>query len=272
VRCVGPGHGASLGGPAGSPQAARQHSTHCVAVTELYQTASLAHEYIGVRKFVLGVLVCVLMQARRGAHRLACVSRCRGWLEVVSDRLRRGGLPACPGGCLAGALAPRRDMRFTALNLTSHLQYENVRYQMPAIDKNDRLASRLGRSGSDSAHRSTCRRQLAAAAALTAAASSKLLGSCSDYPNGCSGTTNMMFNAAVQGRGCAVCRRADACKRCSRSFEDCDCGVKAGACCGFERCSALGACRCLMLWFASLYVCHRCQSIPHNWMAAGASA
>lgn len=32
-------------------------------------------------------------------------------------------------------------MRFSALNLTSHLLYDNVRYQMPAVDKNDKLAA-----------------------------------------------------------------------------------------------------------------------------------
>eukprot|EP00775_Hariotina_reticulata_P011973 gene11974-12116_t len=33
------------------------------------------------------------------------------------------------------------DMRFSTLNLTSHLLYDNVRYQMPAVDKNDKLAA-----------------------------------------------------------------------------------------------------------------------------------
>jgi hypothetical protein len=47
-------------------------------------------------------------------------------------------------------------MRFTALNLTSHLLYDNVRYKMPAVDKNDKLAADTAKAPAYSAvHAST---------------------------------------------------------------------------------------------------------------------
>eukprot|EP00878_Enallax_costatus_P046767 GHUV01057050.1.p1 GENE.GHUV01057050.1~~GHUV01057050.1.p1 ORF type:complete len:117 (+),score=45.74 GHUV01057050.1:42-392(+) len=35
----------------------------------------------------------------------------------------------------------RGDMMLSALNLTSHLLYENVKYQLPVMPKNDKLAA-----------------------------------------------------------------------------------------------------------------------------------
>jgi hypothetical protein len=85
--------------------------------------------------------VC-MVRSVRGAARLSM--RAPVFLLLANTRSHPPTYFSCTRACTPNRCNARGDMMLSALNLTSHLEHEDVRYALPGTNQNDRLAAQCG--------------------------------------------------------------------------------------------------------------------------------